>query len=64
MYARNISTFLLNLVEDGHFKPLDLEDEIVAETLICRDGRFWIEKDGRSTSTPRFLWKTLGLFED
>lgn len=37
MYAKNISTFLLHLVCDGQIK-LDLEDEIVRETLICRGG--------------------------
>jgi NAD(P) transhydrogenase subunit alpha len=38
MYAKNISTFLLHLVEDGQLK-LDLEDEITRDTLITRDGR-------------------------
>lgn len=37
MYAKNISTFLLHLVEQGRLK-LDLEDEIVRDTLICRGG--------------------------
>ncbi len=37
MYARNIKTFLLNLIKDGklHF---DMEDEIVRDTMITRDG--------------------------
>jgi NAD(P) transhydrogenase subunit alpha len=38
MFARNISTFLLHLLEDGQVK-LDLEDEIVRETLIARGGK-------------------------
>ena len=37
MYARNISAFLLHLVKDGKLQ-LDLEDEIVRETLLTRDG--------------------------
>lgn len=38
MYSKNIATFLLNLVEDGQVK-IDSEDEIVAGTLIARDGK-------------------------
>jgi len=37
MYAKNISTFLLHLVDEGQVK-LDTEDEIVAGTLVARDG--------------------------
>ena len=37
MYSRNISTFLLNMVKDGELK-LDMEDEIVRESLVTRDG--------------------------
>ncbi len=37
MYAKNISAFLLNLIKDG--KPnIDLNDEIIRETLIARGG--------------------------
>ncbi|NQT38532.1 MAG: NAD(P)(+) transhydrogenase (Re/Si-specific) subunit alpha, partial [Planctomycetes bacterium] len=43
MYAKNISTFLLHLIgdtpsEDGPWK-LDLEDEIIRDTLIARQGQ-------------------------
>ncbi len=43
MYAKNISTFLLHLIgdrppDDGPWK-LDLEDEIIRDTLIARQGR-------------------------
>ena len=38
MYSKNISTFLLHLVEDGQVK-LDLADEITRQTLITRDGK-------------------------
>ena len=37
MYAKNIATFLLNLVHDKQLR-IHLEDEIVRETLIARDG--------------------------
>ena len=37
MYARNISSFLLHLVKDGKFQ-LNLDDEIVRETLLTHGG--------------------------
>jgi len=37
MYAKNISNFLLHLIRDGQIE-IDLEDEVVRETLVCRDG--------------------------
>ncbi|MBN2295051.1 MAG: hypothetical protein JXM70_21660, partial [Pirellulales bacterium] len=37
MYAKNITTFLLHLLEEGKIK-FDMEDEIIAETLITRGG--------------------------
>ena len=37
MYAKNLSTFLLHLVEDGQIK-LDMADQITADTLISKDG--------------------------
>lgn len=37
MYARNLSAFLLHLVKDGKLQ-LNLEDEIVRETLLTHDG--------------------------
>jgi NAD(P) transhydrogenase subunit alpha len=38
MYAKNIVTFLLNLVKDKQVQ-INLEDEIIRDTLICRDGQ-------------------------
>jgi NAD(P) transhydrogenase subunit alpha len=38
MYSKNVSNFLLHLVRDGQLR-LDLDDEIVRETLVCRDGK-------------------------
>jgi len=37
MYARNVTAFLLHLVKDGKLQ-LNLEDEIVRETLVTRGG--------------------------
>lgn len=37
MYARNLTAFLLHLVKDGKVQ-LNLEDEIIRETLLTRDG--------------------------
>ena len=37
MYARNVTAFLLHLVKDGQLQ-LNLQDEIVRETLVTRDG--------------------------
>lgn len=38
MYAKNIATFLLNMVKDGQLN-LDLEDEIIRDTLVCQGGK-------------------------
>jgi NAD(P) transhydrogenase subunit alpha len=37
MYARNVTAFLLHLLKDGKLQ-LDLDDEIVQETLLTRGG--------------------------
>ena len=37
MYARNLSAFLLHLIKDGKLR-LDVEDEIIRETLVTRAG--------------------------
>lgn len=38
MYSKNVTTFLLHLVKDGQVR-LDLEDEIVRETLVAHGGQ-------------------------
>lgn len=38
LYARNISSFVLNLLKDGELN-LDTEDEIIRDTLLTRDGQ-------------------------
>jgi NAD(P) transhydrogenase subunit alpha len=37
MYARNVTTFLQNMVKEGQIN-LDMEDEIIRDTLVTRDG--------------------------
>jgi H+-translocating NAD(P) transhydrogenase subunit alpha len=37
MYARNLAAFLLHLVKDGRLQ-LDIEDQIVRDTLLTRAG--------------------------
>jgi NAD(P) transhydrogenase subunit alpha len=37
MYARNVTAFLLHLVKDGQLQ-LNMDDEIVRETMLTRGG--------------------------
>ena len=37
LYARNLATFLLNIVKDGALK-IDMNDEITRDTLVCENG--------------------------
>jgi NAD(P) transhydrogenase subunit alpha len=38
MYAKNVATLLLHITKDGQLQ-LDADDEIIRETLVCRDGQ-------------------------
>jgi NAD(P) transhydrogenase subunit alpha len=38
MYAKNISTFLLNMIKEGKLE-LDMEDEITRGAMVTHDGR-------------------------
>jgi len=51
MYARNLTAFLLHLVKDNHLQ-LNLEDEIIRETLITRDGEIVNERVREFFSLP------------
>ena len=54
MYARNITAFLLHLVKDG--KPrLELEDEIIRETLLTRGGEIVNRRVREFFDNPQFL---------
>jgi len=37
MYAKNITTFLLSMLKKGEL-TINMDDEIVRETLVTRDG--------------------------
>ena len=47
MFAKNVATFLALLIKDGQWN-LDLEDEIIRETLVTRDGRIVHAKVGQT----------------
>ncbi len=38
MFSNNITKFLLNMIKDGQLH-VDMDDEIIRDTLICRDGQ-------------------------
>ena len=38
MYAKNLTAFLLHLVKDGKVR-MDLDDEIIRDTLLTHDGQ-------------------------
>ena len=54
MYARNITAFLLHLVKDGSVQ-LDLEDEIIRETLLTRGGELVHERVREFFSQPALV---------
>ena len=37
MYAKNISTFFLNMFKEGAIN-MDMEDEIIRDTMVTKDG--------------------------
>ena len=53
-YARNISAFLMHLVKDGKLQ-LNLDDEIVRETLVTRDGEVVNERVREFFSLPALV---------
>jgi NAD(P) transhydrogenase subunit alpha len=54
MYARNVSAFLMHLVKDGKLQ-LNLEDEIIRETLVTRDGEVVNERVREFFSMPALV---------
>ena len=51
MYARNLTAFLLHLVKDGKLQ-LNLDDEIVRETLLTKDGEVFNARAREFFSLP------------
>ena len=56
MYARNLTAFLLHLVKDGKVQ-LNLEDEIVRETLLTKDGEVFNARVREFFSLPALVAK-------
>jgi NAD(P) transhydrogenase subunit alpha len=38
MYAKNITTFLLEMIKEGKV-AIDMDNEVVRDTLVTRDGQ-------------------------
>lgn len=56
MYARNLTAFLLHLVKDGKLQ-LNLDDEIVRETLLTKDGEVFNARVRDFFSLPALVAK-------
>lgn len=56
MYARNLSAFLLHLVKEGKLQ-LNLDDEIVRETLLTKDGEVFNARVREFFSLPALVAK-------
>jgi proton-translocating NAD(P)+ transhydrogenase subunit alpha len=56
MYARNLSAFLLHLVKDGKLQ-LNLDDEIIRETLLTKDGEVFNARVREFFSLPALVAK-------
>lgn len=56
MYARNLSAFLLHLVKEGKLQ-LNLDDEIVRETLLTKDGEVFNARVREFFSMPALVAK-------
>ncbi len=57
MYARNLTAFLLHLVKDGKLR-LDVDDEIIRDTLVTRDGEVVNERVREFFALPALLSQT------
>ncbi|MCL4110105.1 UNVERIFIED_CONTAM: hypothetical protein GTU68_024950 [Idotea baltica] len=59
MFAKNISTFLLNLIEDKQLN-VNLDDEIIRDTLVTRDGEIAASPVEDTTAADPKMEKTAG----
>jgi proton-translocating NAD(P)+ transhydrogenase subunit alpha len=57
VYAKNLTTFLLNLVKDGKLRP-EAEDDIIRETLLTRDGEVANQRVREFLSLPALAPQT------
>ncbi len=60
MYARNVSAFLLHLVKDGKLQ-LNMEDEIVRETMLTRGGEVFNARVREFFSLPALPTESKGV---
>ena len=51
MYAKNVTTFIANLVNDGEL-ALNLDDEIITDTMVTHDGEVTNERVGSVATEP------------
>lgn len=59
MYARNVTAFLSHLVKEGKLQ-INLQDEIVRETLLTRDGEIVNERVREFFSLPPLIAQSAG----
>jgi proton-translocating NAD(P)+ transhydrogenase subunit alpha len=57
VYAKNLTTFLLNLVKDGKVRP-EAEDDIIRETLLTRGGEVVNQRVREFFSLPALVAQT------
>jgi len=57
MYARNLSSFLINLVKDGKARPPE-SDEIIRETLLTQDGEVVNPRVRETLGMPPLIART------
>lgn len=57
VYAKNLTTFLLNLVKDGKVRP-ESEDDIIRETLLTRGGEVVNQRVREFFSLPALVAQT------
>src|SRR6266496_2032164 len=57
MYARNLTAFLLHLVKDGKLR-IDVDDEIIRDTLVTRDGEVVNERVREFFALPALVSQT------
>jgi NAD(P) transhydrogenase subunit alpha len=63
MYAKNLTTFLLHLVKDGKLR-LDMQDEIIRETLLTGDGEIVNKRLRELYSLPALTGPVAATGED
>jgi NAD(P) transhydrogenase subunit alpha len=63
MYAKNVATFLLHVVKDGKLR-LDMQDEIIRDTLLTGDGEIVNKRLRELYSLPALAGSAIATGED